>query len=176
VLYAYRREYRRMDWRFGWLGPAAGAAVAALWIAVDHWMGSKGAAGGAALTGGIAQGLAHLSRGQRVAWIAVRAIASVLTVPMAEELAFRGYLARRAMSSDVERVPFGGLSVAAILASSLAFGAMQGKMWIAGILVGVVYAAVAKVRGRLGEAVAAHAIANLAITVWVLAHGTYSLW
>jgi hypothetical protein len=49
-------------------------------------------------------------------------------------------------------------------------------MWIAGILVGVVYAAVAKVRGRLGEAVAAHAIANLAITVWVLAHGAFSLW
>jgi len=41
---------------------------------------------------------------------------------------------------------------------------------------GVVFALVAKVRGRLGEAVAAHATAYLLIAVWVLARGDYSLW
>ena len=44
------------------------------------------------------------------------------------------------------------------------------------MLAGVVFAWVAKKRGRLGEAVAAHATANLLIAVWVLTRGDYSLW
>jgi membrane protease YdiL (CAAX protease family) len=49
-------------------------------------------------------------------------------------------------------------------------------MWIAGTLAGIVFALVAKVRGRLGEAVAAHATANLLIALWVLARGDYRMW
>jgi CAAX prenyl protease-like protein len=97
-------------------------------------------------------------------------------VPVVEELAFRGYVARRLISADVEAVPFGQLSVLAILVSSLAFGALHGQMWIAGTLAGIVFALVAKVRGRLGEAVAAHATANLLIALWVLARGDYRMW
>ena len=175
AFYAYRREYRRMEWRFGLLGPAAGAAVAAFWIALDLWMRHKGAAGGAALNS-VAEGLARLSGGQRAVWISLRLATSVIAVPLAEELAFRGYLARRVMSSNVEDVPFRSLSLIAMLGSSLAFGAMQGKMWVAGMLAGLVFAVVAKLRGRLGEAVAAHAMANLTIAIWVLARGAYSLW
>lgn len=175
VFYAYRREYRQMDWRFGWLGPAAGVLVFALWIGLDHWLGSGVPASDGPLTS-LAEGLARLSSRQRAAWIAVRAVAAVLTVPAAEELAFRGFLARRLMSVDMETVPFGSLSLIAVLGSSLAFGALHGRMWLAGMLAGVVFALVAKLRGRLGEAVAAHATANLLIAVWVLARGDYSLW
>jgi exosortase E/protease (VPEID-CTERM system) len=175
VLYAYRRQYRRMDWRFGWLGPAAGVAVFAIWIGLDRWMGHGEATAGVPLTS-IADGLARLSSAQRTAWIAVRTIAAVVTVPVAEELAFRGYLARRLISTDVESVPYAGLSRLAIVGSSLAFGALHGRMWVAGVLAGVAFALVARIRGRLGEAVAAHATANLLIAVWVLASGDYSLW
>ena len=80
------------------------------------------------------------------------------------------------MSPDVERVSLRRLSVVAVLVSSLAFGLMHGKMWLAGTLAGVVFCVVAKMRGRLGEAVAAHATANLTIAVWVLVRGDYSLW
>ena len=138
-------------------------------------MRHKGAAGGAAVNV-VAEGLARLSGGQRAAWISLRLATSIVAVPLAEELAFRGYLARRVMSSNVEDVPFRSLSLIAMLGSSLAFGAMQGKMWVAGMLAGLVFAVVAKLRGRLGEAVAAHAMANLTIAIWVLARGAYSLW
>jgi exosortase E/protease (VPEID-CTERM system) len=175
VLYAYRREYRRMDWRFGWLGPAAGVVVFAFWVALDHWIGRDATGSGVLLTG-IAEGLARLSGGQRAAWILLRTIAAILTVPIAEELAFRGYIARRLMSANVESVPFRSLSLFAVLASSLAFGILHGRMWLAGMLAGVVFALVAKLRGRLGEAVAAHAMANLMIALWVIARGQYSLW
>jgi CAAX prenyl protease-like protein len=180
VFYAYRRHYLRMDWRFGWLGPAAGVLVFALWIALDHAIGGETArrdviSNGVVLTG-VAQGLARLSHFQRVAWIALRAVAVVTTVPIAEELAFRGYIARRIMSANVESVSLGSLSLVAVLASSLAFGILHGRMWLAGTLAGVVFALVAKMRGRLGEAVAAHATSNLLIALWVIARGNYSLW
>ena len=175
VLYAYRSEYRRMDWRFGWLGPAAGIAVFVMWIALDRWMGAGPIHGEVVLTG-VGAGLARLGAGQRIAWIAVRTVAAVVTVPIAEELAFRGYIARRIMSADVESVGYGGLSLVAVAGSSVAFGFLHGRMWLAGVLAGVVFAVVARVRGRLGEAVAAHAVANLLIAVWVLVRGDYSLW
>jgi exosortase E/protease (VPEID-CTERM system) len=176
VLYAYRRHYLRMDWRFGWLGPAAGVLVFVLWIALDHAIGRDAATSNGVVLTGVAQGLARLGHTQRVAWIALRILAAVTTVPLAEELAFRGFIARRIISPNVESVSFGSLSLVAVLASSLAFGILHGRMWLAGTLAGVVFALVAKLRGRLGEAVAAHATTNLLIALWVIARGNYSLW
>jgi len=176
VFYAYRRHYLRMDWRFGWLGPAAGVLVFTLWIAIDQAIGRDSAISNGALLTGVAQGLARLSHIQRVAWIITRVIAAVTTVPLAEELAFRGYIARRILSPNVESVSLGSLSLVAVLASSLAFGILHGRMWLAGTLAGVVFALVARLRGRLGEAVAAHATANLLLALWIIARGNYSLW
>jgi exosortase E/protease (VPEID-CTERM system) len=176
VFYAYRSHYLRMEWRFGWLGPAAGVLVFAFWIALDHWIARDAATSNGVVLTGVAEGLARLSSGRRAAWILVRTLAAVTTVPLAEELAFRGYIARRLMSADVESVSLRSLSLAAVLASSLAFGIMHGRMWLAGTLAGVVFAVVARLRGRLGEAVAAHATANLLIALWVIARGDYSLW
>jgi exosortase E/protease (VPEID-CTERM system) len=176
VFFAYRRQYLRMDWRFGWLGPAAGVLVFALWIAIDQAIGRDAASSNGVLLTGVAQGLARLSHVQRVAWILTRILAAVTTVPLAEELAFRGYIARRILSPNVESVPLGSLSLVAVLASSLAFGILHGRMWLAGTLAGVVFALVARLRGRLGEAVAAHATANLLLALWVIARGNYSLW
>ncbi len=180
VFYAYRRAYRRMDWRFSWLGPLAGVAVFVLWIALDHYLGKETVGSPATDSGivltSIAEGLARLSGPQRAAWIAVRMLAAVVTVPLAEELAFRGYIARILMSLKVESVALRDLSPLAVLGSSLIFGLLHGRMWPAGVLAGLVFALVAKARGRLGEAVAAHATANLLLAVWVIARGDYSLW
>ncbi|MGD0888190.1 MAG: exosortase E/protease, VPEID-CTERM system [Acidobacteriaceae bacterium] len=176
VFYAYRRQYLRMDWRFGWLGPAAGVLVFALWIALDHAISRDAAISNGVLLTGVTQGLARLSHVQRVAWIMTRILAAVTTVPLAEELAFRGYIARRIISPNVENIPLGSLSLVAVLASSLAFGILHGRMWLAGTLAGVVFALVARLRGRLGEAVAAHATANLLLALWIIARGNYTLW
>jgi exosortase E/protease (VPEID-CTERM system) len=180
VFFAYRRQYLQMDWRFGWLGPAAGVLVFAFWIAIDHWIGQdltgRDAAGSGVILTSVAVGLARLSSGQRVLWIALRTLAAVVTVPLAEELAFRGYIARRFMSVDVESIPFASLSLFAVVASSLAFGILHGRMWLAGVLAGMAFAVVAKLHGKLGDAVAAHATANLLLALWVIARGEYSLW
>lgn len=180
IFFVYRSHYRQMDWRFSWLGPAAGVVVFAFWIAIDHWIGEsmtgRDAAGSGVILTSIAEGLSRLSEGQRAVWIALRTVAAVVTVPLAEELAFRGYIARRFMSADVESIPYASLSLFAVVGSSLTFGILHGRIWLAGVLAGVVFATVTKLRGRLGDAVAAHATANLLLALWVITRGDYTLW
>jgi CAAX prenyl protease-like protein len=146
----------------------AGVAVFAMWFVLARWQHLDGSA--------LAGQLQALAPWQRLGWIAVRAVTAVVVVPIAEELAFRGYLARRLMSADVEDVPLKSLTVVAIVVSSLVFGAMHGHMWLAGAVAGMVFAWVAKKRNRLGEAVAAHATANLLIALWVFCSGDFGMW
>jgi CAAX prenyl protease-like protein len=103
-------------------------------------------------------------------------LASVTTVPLAEELAFRGYLLRRLISSDFEAVSFSRVTPVAVLVSSAIFGLLHGGRWIAGILAGIVLALLIMRRGRIGDAVAAHAVANGLIALYVLAFNAWSLW
>jgi CAAX prenyl protease-like protein len=48
--------------------------------------------------------------------------------------------------------------------------------WVAGILAGVAYAAVRLYRGRLADAVLAHAVTNLLLSAYVLNTGSWSYW
>ncbi len=171
ALYRLRREYSQVDWRFGAIGPLAGLVVAALWIGEHLW--STAGVHPQDTTGA---SLAMLSPGARLVWIAARVVAAVVTVPIVEELAFRGYVARRVVDEDVEAVPFSRLNLLAIAVSSASFGVLHGQMWPAGIVAGVVFALVVRRSGRLGEAVAAHATANLALAVYVLVRGDYTFW
>ena len=174
VLWSFRNRYRSMDWHFGPLGPAAGALVACLWLGGHYW--TYGSHPTSVRSDTLAASLGALSPLQRGSWIVIRALAAITTVPIAEELAFRGFLARRIMSARVTTVPFSTLSALAILASSFAFGLMHGRQWLLGFMAGIVFALVAKFRGRLGEAVAAHASANLILASVVLFRNDYTLW
>ncbi len=172
ALWICRTEYRKLNWSFGLLGTMAGIVVGAIWIAWHYAL--VGWAVPSALP--LRSGLAGLSSSRRTVWIVFRVLAACLTVPVAEELAFRGFLARRFMSGDVDGVPFSRLSTSAILLSSLAFGLMHGNMWAVGAIAGLIFAMTARMSGRLGESVAAHAIANAVIASFVLVRGDYSLW
>jgi CAAX prenyl protease-like protein len=158
-----------LDWHFSWRAPAVGGAVFALWIAPEFW---SAAPSGAAL----GQALASLPTGARLAWIVFRVAAAVVTVPIAEELAFRGFLARRVMSREFSTVAFSRMTLLPVLVSSLAFGAMHGHHWIVGTIAGLAYAVVLRYKGTMGEAIAAHATSNLLLAAWVLLRGDWGQW
>ncbi len=169
ALWAFRAKYSSLDWKVGWLGPAIGAGVFLIWIGLDR------------LTGGQAANqmpgvLAASSPAARVTWISFRILAAAVTVPIAEELAFRGFLLRRLISQDFESVPFSRFTWFSLLASSVVFGVLHGGHWFAGILAGLLYAFVLIRRGRIGEAVAAHATTNALLAIYVLAFSQWSLW
>jgi exosortase E/protease (VPEID-CTERM system) len=169
ALWMFRGELRKLDWRFGLRGPAVGAAVFAVWVAPEIW-------GHVPAAGGLGAVLPTLPTWERLGWLAVRVTAAVVTVPMAEELAFRGYLARRLMNREFDQVSFRALGVVPIAVSSVMFGAMHGTQWAVGIVAGVAYALIVKRTGRFGEAVAAHATSNLLLAAWVLGRGDWGMW
>jgi CAAX prenyl protease-like protein len=126
--------------------------------------------------------LAALSPAARWAWIAFRVAAAIVTVPIAEELAFRGYLARRLVSREFDQVSFTGLTALSIGLSSVVFGLehmrnlMDWQHLALGTLAGLAFAAVLRRRGRMGDAVVAHAFSNLLLAAWVLGFGDWAQW
>ena len=108
-------------------------------------------------------------------WLVARVVGAVVTVPIAEELAFRGYLHRRLIDADFERVSLSTFTWLAFVVSSLLFGVMHGR-WLAGTLAGMAYALLLYRRGELGDAISAHAITNAMIAAYVLATGHWLLW
>ena len=93
------------------------------------------------------------------AWVFVRLFGFVLVTPLVEELAFRGYLMRRLISSDFQSVRPSRFTWLSFIVSSIVFGLLHSQ-WIAGTLAGMVYAGVVYRTGRVRDAVIAHAVTN----------------
>lgn len=169
ALWYFRPKYAKLDWRFGWIGPMVGSLVFVLWLGLDLISGTHN-------DNALGSALALLPASGRLSWVAFRVLAAVVTVPIAEELAFRGFLLRRLISTDFESVSMRTLTISSMLVSSIAFGILHGGHWIAGTLAGMLYAGAMRWRGRIGDAVAAHGITNALIAVWVLYGGNLHLW
>ncbi len=169
VLWFCRREYAKLDWKFTWFGPAIGVLVFALWIAVDALV--NGASNDA-----MPQALAGASASARMMWIVFRTLVAVITVPIAEERVFRGFFIRRLISADFESLPLTTFTWLGLGVSSLAFGLLHGNLWFAGILAGVLYGWALLRRGRIGEAVIAHATTNALLAAYVLIFHHWHLW
>src|SRR6185312_16900527 len=102
-------------------------------------------------------------------------IGASIAVPIAEELAFRGYLLRRLIAADFSEVDKRRLSPSAAIGSSLAFGALHPGAMLAACLAGMAYAYAQHVRGRTGDAIVAHAVTNTCIAGYVLLADAYWL-
>ena len=168
ALWAYRRSYRQFDWSCGGIAPIAGAAVFVLWVAMDRIGGMP--------TAPMPAALANAAGPVRFLWIALRVVGAVATVPVVEELAFRGYLLRRLTDADFESLSFRRFSWFALAGSSLVFGLMHGGRWLPGTIAGAVYALAMLRRGRIGDAVVAHASTNALLAVYVLVWQQWQLW
>lgn len=142
-----------------------GLVVGAVWIATDPNLGVESPLG---------PWLASLPLWLAAIWLALRAVGSIALVPIAEELAFRGYLARALVSRKFEQVGFGEFRWLAFVASSLAFGLVH-QRWVAACLAGAVYALLMYRTKRLSDAIAAHAASNAAILIWAMAAQQWSL-
>ena len=164
----FRRSYRDLDMRFGPAALVIGAAACAMWIALDRFASIAPSAAPAVF--------AQATLPTRSAWIALRLIGAVITVPIAEELAFRGFLLRRLSGADFESVSWKAFSWMPFVVSSIAFGILHGDRWLAGAIAGMLYAFAMQRRGRLGDAIAAHGFTNLLLAMWVMITGNWQFW
>ena len=102
-------------------------------------------------------------------WLVVRALGFSTVVPIAEELAFRGYLLRVLQNRRFEEVPYRSGPWWAVMASSLVFGALH-ERWLAATVAGALYALLQVRGGRLRDAVLAHAATNATLAIVALAY------
>lgn len=114
------------------------------------------------------QALTALSPWLFLLWATIRIAGTVLLVPVIEELFFRGYLQSRL---DIGGWPGRALAIAVPTA---AFAALHGRYIEAGIA-GVIFALLVLRRGRLADAIAAHAVANALIAAVAAWRGDWGL-
>jgi len=157
-----------LDWRCSWRALAVGVMVFVLWLLAAHRLLPSSRA--------MPSALAAMSPPMRAAWIGARMATGILAVPLAEELAYRGFLLRRFLSADFESVGFSAVGVWPWLISAILFGVVHGALWVPGILAGLLYGLLVIRTGRLGEAVVAHGVTNALIAAAVLDYGQWQLW
>jgi exosortase E/protease (VPEID-CTERM system) len=167
ALWRYRSRLLAINWAWSWRALVAGALVFVVWIE---------AAGFILSDAGRPFHLSLYSPAVQVLWISVRFASAALLVPIAEELAYRGYLMRRLASGDFVAIKYEWVGWTALLVSSIAFGLSHGLMWLPGIFAGLVFGILAKRTGSLGEAVVAHGVCNAMIGLMVLFTGKWQLW
>jgi exosortase E/protease (VPEID-CTERM system) len=167
ALWSCRQVYRSLTWTWSWHAIILGMVVFGVWLGLepaDHHRSTVMAASLATLPGGLS-----------LVWIGFRVIGSVLIVPIAEELAFRGYVLPKLVAPDVVTVRPGQCTWWACLVSSILFGILHGR-WLAGTLAGIGYALALRQRGQLADAVVAHMTTNALIAAYVLSHHAWVLW
>jgi exosortase E/protease (VPEID-CTERM system) len=108
-------------------------------------------------------------------FLLARVLGSVLLVPVVEELAFRGFLARWPSSADFEAVRPAHISLRGLLLSSAVFGLLHSDV-IAAIVAGMAYGLLYRRTEDIGDPIVAHAVTNGLIAVEVLALGHYGRW
>ncbi len=145
----------------------AGVLALPIWLALSPRDSAKAAE--------LADAWASLGLGERITGMALRVAGATLVVPWAEELAFRGFLLRRFVSSRFEAVTASDIGWVAVLLSSLAFGLAHGGYWLPGTATGVLYACIA-IRIGVRGAIVAHGVTNLALAAFVLWQGAFDLW
>ncbi|MGZ4835717.1 MAG: CAAX prenyl protease-related protein, partial [Terriglobales bacterium] len=112
----------------------------------------------------------------RIFWLNARSLAACVTVPIAEELAFRGYLMRRLVAADFEIVDPRHITWFSLALSSIVFGVLHGSSWLAGVAAGLIYGWLYARKGRIGDAVVAHATTNFFLTLCVLVLHQWQFW
>ncbi|WP_420380688.1 exosortase E/protease, VPEID-CTERM system [Marivita sp.] len=101
-------------------------------------------------------------------WVVLRVIGTAVLVPLVEELFFRGYLFSLIDDGSAVR------RALAILVTTAGFAGLHSRP-IAAALAGLIFAAVLLRRGRVFDAIVAHAVANALIAAAALATGQWSL-
>jgi len=171
LLWAVWPVVAEMRWRFGGEAVVVGVAVFGLWVGLDVWYPKFGGSGNPW------NPFEAFENADSLAWVfvTVRLLGSVLVVPPLEEVFYRSFLFRYLRKADFESLPLGAFHGLAFLATSAVFG-LTHREWLAGILCGFAYQGLVCWKGRLGDAMTAHAITNLLLGAWVVARGAWQFW
>ena len=167
-LWLFRSYYQDLRWSWSWTPFVLGVVVFVVWVALERTPNAEAVAV-------IPNALSEMHVAFAAFWLIARVAGSVVVVPVAEELAFRGYLLRRLIDADFTAVSPKHFTAISFIISSVAFGALHGR-WLAGIIAGMIYAAAQYRRGQISDAIVAHAVTNGLLAAYVLVFGHWAFW
>jgi CAAX prenyl protease-like protein len=158
---------KEMRWAFSWEAVVVGVLVFVVWVGLDPYYPAIGRSEASGWNPHEA-----LGEGSGWAWffVAVRLAGSTLVVPPLEEVFYRSFLYRYIVRTDFLGVSMRQFDWRAFVGVCLVFGFIH-KEWLAGILCGAAYQALVLRKGRLGDAMTAHAVTNLSLGLWVISSG-----
>jgi exosortase E/protease (VPEID-CTERM system) len=168
VLWTFRKTYRTLNWTWSWWPVAIGCAAFVIWLALVPASSTINAAW--------PQALQSAPWYWAAAWLVCRTVGYVMAAPLAEELAFRGFLTRWLVQADFDRLPLGMFTWASFVISSVLFGLFHGALWLPGTLAGMLFALALYRRGAFGDAVQAHATTNGLLALYAFATGHWWVW
>ena len=165
VLWFYRDVYSKLVASVSPVSVLLGLLVGITWVWTDPALGHRGP---------LDAWIGSLPPWSGGLWLTVRIFGLTMLVPIAEELAFRGYLHRALIARRWEAVAPGQFSWLAFLVSTAAFGAMHSR-WLLALVAGAAYALVMYRSGRLSDPIVAHATSNAVIAVVAVVNQQWSL-
>lgn len=105
----------------------------------------------------------------------VRLGGSAFVIAVAEEFFWRGFLYRRLQRRDFLNAPLGQFEVEPFWWCALLFG-LEHREFVAGMLAGALYGLLIIRTRDLWAAVAAHAVTNLLLGIYVIRYHAYGFW
>jgi uncharacterized protein len=152
------------------LGIVSGLIVTGLWVGLDgHYpnlpfLGKR-----------ISFDPTRMSHAARIGFCVVRLIGLVLVVPLIEELFWRSFLIRWLIDPDFRRVPIGQVTLFSAAVTSVLF-AVAHPEWLPALLTGLLWAWLLHQTRSLSACLISHAVANLALGIYVIQFGAWQFW
>jgi len=160
-----------LRWAFSWEAVLIGVVIFAIWVGLDPYY-PKNKLFFKDTEGSIWNPFAKFGDNSPIAWalIVIRIFGMTIIVPPLEEAFYRSLFYRWLIRLDFRSVALGHFDGVAFVAVSLVFGFMHFQ-WLAGIICGLAYQWLVVRKGRLGDAMTAHAITNFLLGVYVVWKG-----
>jgi CAAX prenyl protease-like protein len=168
LVWELRRLASEVRWAFSWEAVVAGVVVFALWVGLDPFYPQT------KITGKPWNPHDFFGEGTAMAWFALglRVFGMTFVVPPLEEAFYRSFLYRYLVKIDFLQMPLNRMHGLSFIVTGVIFGLVH-HQWLAGILCGLIYQFLVIRKGRLGDAMTAHAITNFMLGVWVIWKGDW---
>ena len=160
-----------------WGSAALGVALFAIWVGPDvlwpayrqSWLFTNPIVG--APTSSLPAGV----KGS-LTFIVFRTLASVVNVPILEELFWRGWLMRWLIARDFVRVPLGTYTAQSFWIVAALFASEHGSYWDVGLVAGVLFNWWMIRTKSLADCILAHAVTNACLAAFVLLRDQWQYW
>lgn len=171
LIWEMRPVVTEMRWAFSWEAVVVGVVVFVAWVGLDPYY-PKNHLLFKDTEDSIWNPFARFGDDSLVAWalIVIRIFGMTIVVPPLEEAFYRSMVYRYIIKYDFTKVALNHFDGVALALVSLLFGAVHFQ-WLPGILCGLAYQLLVIRKGRLGDAMTAHAITNFLLGVYVVYKG-----